>query len=528
MRPLAIAGLAVSLLIATPLSAQDIFAEADVRLLRTAGVATSPAGLVEWVNGLRLSEQTRKKAETLIRQLGEEDFAVREKAAGALVRLGPAVLPLLRKAQASPDPEIKSRAADCVRLLQDRAPDQALVAAAARRLAAADTAETALGLLDLFVALGDEATLPAERFEVKGDREEMADQVRESLAGLLQRSARAAATVKGALGDPLPSRRCAAAVGLVDAGIEGAVPDCRKLLKDKDRGVRLGVAQALVFHRDKSAVEALIALFDVADKAAQRAEELLENLAGDDRPARSFGSAEALRARREGWEFWWSKNASRADLFDWLLGGHVEGFTAPAADATRGYRSFGYETTVPGCKAEVKKGRLVLWGDHGDADQRLFLTARKAIGKARWPAAVDVSVKVGGTALDNVAWHVGVSVGRVKVLFHPGLADGCLRAELTDTHEHLFENEDMGFTPVAGAMHRMTIRVRQRDRGYRFDVTVTEGRGGDKYHKVFDATIEQVGRYDRIGLERSGRHGGNALFESLSIRPGRPGTVRSE
>jgi hypothetical protein len=198
----------------------------------------------------------------------------------------------------------------------------------------------------------------------------------------------------------------------------------------------------------------------------------------------------------------------------------VERFTVSANDITKGYRSFLYEASIEGCKAEVTAGRLVLQGDHQEADQRLVVTSQKALGKALWPDPLDIVVKLGGTDNDNVAWHVGVSVGRVKVLFHPNFSSGAFRAEAVDTHECFFNNEEMGFTPAAEVMHEMTIHVVRTDSRYRFEVTVVNGKGGGKHQKVFEVSEKQMGHFDRVGLERSGRRGGNALFESLSIKPG--------
>jgi hypothetical protein len=199
----------------------------------------------------------------------------------------------------------------------------------------------------------------------------------------------------------------------------------------------------------------------------------------------------------------------------------VERFTVAAKDVTKGYRSFLYEATIDGCKAEVTGGRLVLRGDHGEGDQRLVVTPQKVTGKVLWPDSLEIAVKLGGTDNENIAWHVGVSVGRVKVLFHPNHTGGAFRAETVDTHEYFFGNEDMGFTPAADVMHEMTIRVDRMDRRYRFEVTLVEGKSGGKYRKTFEVSDDQMGRFDRISLERSGRRGGNALFESLSIKPGR-------
>src|SRR5204863_87015 len=83
------------------------------------------------------------------------------------------------------------------------------------------------------------------------------------------------------------------------------------------------------------------------------------------------------------------------------------------------------EATFPGCKAEVKDGRLYL-RDAGY--QRLAVTARAVTGKDAWPDSLKVVARLGGTAGAAGTWYVGVSVGRVKVVFHPDKRGGAFRA----------------------------------------------------------------------------------------------------
>jgi hypothetical protein len=197
----------------------------------------------------------------------------------------------------------------------------------------------------------------------------------------------------------------------------------------------------------------------------------------------------------------------------------VEKFTKPTKDATTGYGRFTYEATDPKWKAEVSEDRLRLVGDHEEGDQRLFITAQKVVGKPKWPDALEVTARLGGTGAASGAWHVGLSVGTVKVLFHPGFAGGAFRAETVDTHKEFFSNENLGFTPAAGIMHELTIKVSRGEKVCRFNVTfVNGGKDGGTFTKSFDVPNEQLGDFDRIGLERSGRTGGDALFESVSIK----------
>jgi hypothetical protein len=143
------------------------------------------------------------------------------------------------------------------------------------------------------------------------------------------------------------------------------------------------------------------------------------------------------------------------------------------------------------------------------------------IGSDRWPESLEVRSKLQAAPGNNFGYHIGVSVGRIKTLFHPGIRGGGFRAETTDEHGYIFSNENMAFEPAAGVTHEMVIKVKKTGTGADFDVVVNGGAGGNPHKKKFSVTNEQLGAYNRIGLERSGRTGGDAVFESLSIRLGR-------
>ena len=196
-----------------------------------------------------------------------------------------------------------------------------------------------------------------------------------------------------------------------------------------------------------------------------------------------------------------------------------EAFTRAADSVTDGYGRFRYEADNGG-PAKIADGVLRIDGGNPEGDQRLFITSQRLTGRDRWPDRLEVRARLGGTAGNNFGWHMGVSVGKVKVLFHPGLAGGAFRAETTDEHDYLFGNEAMSFEPVVGVMHQLQIRVTRKGDGAQFEATVTGGGGGKPHQKTFTVTAEQLGDYNRIGLERSGRTGGDALFDSITIRLG--------
>src|SRR5262249_50333102 len=71
----------------------------------------------------------RDKILTLVRQLGDDDFHVRDQATAALIRLRRAALPFLQQAAKDPDAEVKARVSLCLQSL-DKGPEPALATSA--------------------------------------------------------------------------------------------------------------------------------------------------------------------------------------------------------------------------------------------------------------------------------------------------------------------------------------------------------------------------------------------------------------
>jgi hypothetical protein len=156
-------------------------------------------------------------------------------------------------------------------------------------------------------------------------------------------------------------------------------------------------------------------------------------------------------------------------------------------------------------------------GNHNEGDQRLFVTAEKLLGQPTFPARFQVKAALGGEAEGAGAWHVGVALGNVRVLFHPGLSGGAFRAERVDNHQSLAGN-NMTFTPAGGVLHEMTIDVEQGKNTIRLDVVIVDGaKSGQRFTQSLVLQTNATGDLRRIGLERSGRTGGAALFGPFSI-----------
>jgi hypothetical protein len=92
------------------------------------------AALTLWPLQPVVADDTAGKTARLVKQLGSDDYAEREAASSALDKLGEAALPLLRAATRNEDAEVRRRASELVRGIENgsaeraRAPFLALVA----------------------------------------------------------------------------------------------------------------------------------------------------------------------------------------------------------------------------------------------------------------------------------------------------------------------------------------------------------------------------------------------------------------
>ena len=91
--------------------------------------------------------------------------------------------------------------------------------------------------------------------------------------------------------------------------------------------------------------------------------------------------------------------------------------------------------------------------------------------------------------------------------------------ETTDDHDYLISNASMGFTPKANALYPVRLTVNRLDNGrVEFEAEVRKPADSTQvYTKKFTLDVETVGPVNRIGLERSGRKGGDGLFENVEI-----------
>lgn len=200
----------------------------------------------------------------------------------------------------------------------------------------------------------------------------------------------------------------------------------------------------------------------------------------------------------------------------------VEFFSKPQASLADGYRGLRYAAD-DAMKGSVSDGGFARMDGRrdGEGDQRLVFDAEHFTGKPEFPDNFRVAAKLGGGGAGVGAYHVGISIGNVRVLFHPAYRGGALRFERVDDHVQISGNADMGFNPPAENLLSMGIHVKRIAGGLVIlDVMVSSD--GDSFRTSKTVTEEAIGKLDKIGLDRSGRTGGDGLFDDLVVDLGKP------
>lgn len=297
-------GLGLTFLLGRPVfpDGPDKQAAADEQVLKAAHLKSDDAALLEFFRRRTLGADERAKVSGLIVQLGARSYRQRVEAFKALVERGPVAAELLREAQRTGDLEVVRRAGLCLQRIQEKDVALEVPAAAARLLALRKPA----GAIETLLAY-----LPY------ADNDSVADEARTALAAVAVKDGTASKILVDALADPEPVRRAAAAEALTRAKAKEPAAAVRKLLGDASPLVRLRVALALTFDKDKTAVPVLIqSLPDLTLAQAWQAEDVLFRLAdGKSPPAVSLGNDREAREKcRQAWLAWWEKNAKDVDL----------------------------------------------------------------------------------------------------------------------------------------------------------------------------------------------------------------------
>jgi HEAT repeat protein len=245
-----------------------------------------------------LTPDKRRAAQQLVRQLGSEEFKLREDASRRLLEMGGVVVPLLSEAIKDRDAEV-ARRANLVLERIETGPDRRMPLAALRLLAVRKPPGAIEALL---------AYLPFAEDEM---REE---EVRKSLSVLARRDGKLDSALRNALADSSPKVRIVAAEVLLAAGGAEGRAALEKLLAEDIPSVRLRVALALMRAGQRTGISLVIDLLPVlSDPEASVAEEALFAVAGDAAPQMPEGAADDKKKRRAAWAAWWKLNAERVN-----------------------------------------------------------------------------------------------------------------------------------------------------------------------------------------------------------------------
>ena len=231
-------------------------ADVDLKTLQALGVEPTAKGIGSFLREPDSLTPNREAYGKLISQLGDDRFAVRERATAALEKAPLVYRDMLEKAVASRDLEVSMRATVIMESVQTRAvPDEGDVMAAALRVS---TGRKIKGLTESVLAAA--ARLEDERVDHLAKQMVLTLQVTmtsDDLAALTR------SLKHGAFGTRLVAVRALATIPGAKA------KDFAVLLKDEDERVRLSAACAILNREDRRGLEALADLVGCSDKAVR-------------------------------------------------------------------------------------------------------------------------------------------------------------------------------------------------------------------------------------------------------------------
>ncbi len=265
-------------------------------------LSTEGVKLIDEIKKRTVTELDKDKTAKLIEKLGDDDFGVRERATKELKSMGSVVIPMLRiAASTSSDLEVRQRSNDCLKAIEGN-PAVPLSPVVPRIIALRKPEGAIEALLNYMPSASDDI---------------IAAEVQLAINALAFNDGKPNPLLLTSLEDKSPARRGAAGDALAQEHGEEYLPSIKKLLQDPDPAVRLKVALALSFVRQKEAVPVLIAaLADAPTEQAIQAEEYLYRIAGDKAPANLPGGENERGKRRDAWLKWWKEQGDKVVLLD--------------------------------------------------------------------------------------------------------------------------------------------------------------------------------------------------------------------
>ncbi len=272
----------------------------DLRVVRENGMKGDGPDLLEYFRKRTLKAPDPKDIADLVKKLGDEEFAVREKAFSSLIGLGAAAVAGLKDGENDPDLEIRKRVADLKARIDTKAEPilQAAVARVIARIKPAGAAE----VLMAFLPLASDPTV--------------VDEICKTLGAVALRDGKVEPVLTKALTDATPLKRGAAGEALARAKAQAELANVKKLLADEAVSVRYRVCLALLDSQDKDVVPVMIDLLGkMSADELWPIEEALHRLAGESAPLVSLGNDEqGKKACRDAWAKWYETNLKTIDM----------------------------------------------------------------------------------------------------------------------------------------------------------------------------------------------------------------------
>ena len=172
--------------------------EQDRKILAVAKVAADGSSLKAYIKKETIDPKSQEQVRAQIKALGDDKFDSREEAKQALIKMGPRVGPLLEEASHSSDPEVSSRAQECLKAL-GKGPGLEQFGAIIRMYANSNDPDVVDVLLAYLPCAGDDA---------------IAREVRSALARLAAADAKIMQRLLGAAktGDPVTKKTLASLI----------------------------------------------------------------------------------------------------------------------------------------------------------------------------------------------------------------------------------------------------------------------------------------------------------------------------
>ena len=272
----------------------------DLKIIQQAGMKGDGAELLEYFRKRTLTQPNPKEISALVKQLGDDDFATREKAFTSLMTLGAAAVAGLKEGENDADLEVRKRVADLKHRIDVNALPTLHMAAArvVAKLKPAGAADILMGYVP-FVS-----------------EPNVVDELCKTLGAVAIQDGKVEPVLLKSLGDAVAIKRGAAAEALLRAGAKDEIPNVKKLLTDKDVSVRYRVCMAMMPLQDRDVVPAMVDLMgELSANELWPIEEALLKLAGDKAPNVGLGNdAASKKACRDQWAKWLAANEKTLDM----------------------------------------------------------------------------------------------------------------------------------------------------------------------------------------------------------------------